>query len=58
MPIVTVKNQDEHGGTKLFWAAGHNRFAEAQQLIKSGKEMGVLEILIEKICKLSLSKQL
>ena len=46
--LSDLLSQNEHGGTKLFWAAGHNRIAEAQQLIKSGKEMGVLEILLEK----------
>ena len=39
--------QDEHGATKLYWAAGLNRIAEFKQLINSGKEMGVLGKLIE-----------
>ena len=41
-------SQDEQGGTKLLLAAQGNRIAEVEQMIKSGKEMGILEILIEK----------
>ena len=46
--LSDLLSQDEQGGTKLYWAARNNRIAEFEQLIKSGKEMGVLKTLIEK----------